>query len=49
MAMSLDDTPLKVKSREELPAGKVAFELVVFCTIRAKIGDPQKDTIHNKP
>ena len=27
----MDDTPLKVKSREELPAGNVAFELVKFC------------------
>ena len=27
----MDDTPLKVKSREELPAGNVAFELVIFC------------------
>jgi hypothetical protein len=25
-AMTLDDTPLKIKSREELPAVKVAFE-----------------------
>ena len=30
-AASLDDTPLKVESREELPAGNLPFELVIFC------------------
>jgi hypothetical protein len=35
-ATSLDDTPFKVKSREKLPAGKVAFESVIFC--KAKVG-----------
>jgi hypothetical protein len=29
--VSLDDTPLKIKSREELPTGNVAFELAIFC------------------
>ena len=47
-AMSLNDIPLKVKSREELPARNVAFESAIFCK-GEKIGDSQKDTIHNEP
>ena len=47
-AMSSDDIPLKVKSREKLPARNVAFELAIFCK-GEKIGDSQKDTIHNEP
>jgi hypothetical protein len=43
----LDDTPLKVESRDELPAVKVALELVIFC--KTKIADSQKETIHNVP
>ena len=33
-AAALDDTPLKVERREELPAGNLPFELVIFCKKR---------------
>ena len=49
-ATSLDDTPLKVEGREELPAVKLLFELVILCK-RKKLApaDSQKEAIHDVP
>ena len=49
-ATSLNDTPLKVERREELPAGNLPFELVIFCKGKSwRKADPHKEAIHDVP